>query len=76
MTTLLTLSTQAAGISFRLPPVGYAKALDVWLSMCMLFLFGGLIEFTIVNTWTRKWQSLTANHTDLDGLLSSVMSVP
>lgn len=75
VTTLLTLSTQAAALTFQLPPVGYAKvsllppssgpvggdgegqALDYWLGSCLLFLFGTLVEFTIVNNYTRRWQS-------------------
>ena len=39
---------QAAGIRLSLPPVSYAKALDVWLGVCMLFLFG---NYQIVNCW-------------------------
>ena len=37
--------------------MGYAKALDYWLGMCLAFLFATLIEFTVVNHYTRRWQS-------------------
>ena len=33
------------------------QALDYWLGMCLAFLFATLIEFTIVNNYTRRWQS-------------------
>lgn len=53
---MYTLSSQAAGFSHQLPKTGYAKALDIWMSTCLAFLFGALIEFTIVNTLMRKAQ--------------------
>lgn len=43
----------------RLPAVGYAKALDYWMSTCLGFLFAALVEFTIVNTLCRRVQKLT-----------------
>jgi len=30
------------------------KAIDVWMSVCLVFAFGSLIEFAIVNVWSRK----------------------
>ena len=44
------IELQAAGISFSLPKVGYAKALDVWMGVCLIYLFGSLIEFAMVNS--------------------------
>uniref|UniRef100_A0A0N5CCW5 Neur_chan_LBD domain-containing protein n=1 Tax=Strongyloides papillosus TaxID=174720 RepID=A0A0N5CCW5_STREA len=52
--TLLTLSTQANGLRFGLPPVSYAKAIDFWYGICMLFIFGVLLEFAIVNSYMRR----------------------
>uniref|UniRef100_A0A914D290 Neurotransmitter-gated ion-channel transmembrane domain-containing protein n=1 Tax=Acrobeloides nanus TaxID=290746 RepID=A0A914D290_9BILA len=48
VTTLLTMATQASSVSAHLPPVSYAKAIDIWIGMCTSYLFGSLIEFAIV----------------------------
>ncbi|KJH42600.1 Cation transporter family protein [Dictyocaulus viviparus] len=54
ITTLLTLSTQANAARMALPEVSYMKAIDVWMGACMMFVFGVMIEFTIVNYAQRK----------------------
>uniref|UniRef100_A0A1I7Z144 Neur_chan_LBD domain-containing protein n=1 Tax=Steinernema glaseri TaxID=37863 RepID=A0A1I7Z144_9BILA len=46
ITTLLTISTQANAVKMALPEVSYMKAIDVWMGMCMAFVFGVMIEFT------------------------------
>ncbi|CAI4226763.1 unnamed protein product [Auanema sp. JU1783] len=58
ITTLLTLSTQSNAARMALPEVSYMKAIDVWMGACMMFVFGVMIEFTIVNyaqRQGRKW---------------------
>ena len=37
--------------------VSYIKAIDVWMGMCLAFVFGVMIEFTIVNYWARRKQT-------------------
>ncbi|KAL7647801.1 UNVERIFIED_CONTAM: hypothetical protein RMT77_001410 [Armadillidium vulgare] len=49
ITTLLTITTLASGIRQQLPPVSYIKAVDVWVGMCMIMVFGALLEFTLSN---------------------------
>lgn len=54
VTTLLTLTTVASGVRASLPPVSYVKAIDVWIGVCMIMVFGALLEFTFVNWLAGK----------------------
>lgn len=49
VTSLLTLSTQHANSQKSLPPVSYIKAIDVFMSGCMVFVFLSLMEYALVN---------------------------
>jgi hypothetical protein len=50
------MATQASGVNNQLPRVSYIKAIDVWMSTCMVFVFGGLLEFAVANVITRNEQ--------------------
>lgn len=52
--TVLTLTMQSVGSKGQLPRVSYVKAIDVWMSTCLVFAFASLIEFAIVNVWSRR----------------------
>ncbi|WAR00306.1 GLRA3-like protein, partial [Mya arenaria] len=51
--TVLTMTTQSAGARSSLPKVSYIKGIDVWMAVCMVFVFIALIEFAFVNVNTR-----------------------
>ncbi|XP_070533736.1 glycine receptor subunit alpha-4-like [Ptychodera flava] len=49
ITTVLTLTTQGSGVRSELPKVAYAKAIDIWMAACLVFVFSALVEFALVN---------------------------
>ncbi|XP_070535184.1 glycine receptor subunit alpha-4-like [Ptychodera flava] len=49
ITTVLTFTTMSSGVSSQLPKVAYAKAIDIWLAACMVFVFAALLEFALAN---------------------------
>ena len=52
--TVLAMSTHSAGARASLPRVSYIKAIDVWMSVCQIFVFSSLIEFAFVNVFSRR----------------------
>ena len=52
--TVLTMTMQSTGANSSLPKVSYVKSIDIWFSMCLIFVFAGLLEFAVVNVVSRK----------------------
>jgi len=59
VTTVLTMTTIAT--SAETVPVAYMKALDVWFAMCMVFVFGALLEYAFINEFVRTEKKI-ADH--------------
>ena len=51
--TVLTMTTQCVGLWMSLPRVSYIKAIDIWMSVCVVFVFTAMLEFAYVNTLAR-----------------------
>jgi len=51
--TVLTTTTMSGGARESLPRVSYIKAIDVWMIMCLVFVFASLIEYAVVNVAAR-----------------------
>ena len=71
--TVLTTTTMSAGARASLPRVSYIKAIDIWMIVCLIFVFTSLIENAVVNVMSRKQPSKkSANPTVTYFALSSV----
>lgn len=51
--TVLTMTTQSAGARNNLPKVSYLKAIDLWMAVCLGFVFLALVQFAYVNVLSR-----------------------
>lgn len=60
MMTLLTLMAMFSGIRQSTPKVSYVSMLDIWMVMCIFFIFLVLIEFAVVTSLIRRHQKPTA----------------
>lgn len=58
VTTVLTMTTQLTTSRSNTMRVSYLKAIDVWYSACMLFVFGALLEYAFVNASSRREKNL------------------
>ena len=68
VTTVLTMATQLSGSRSSIPKVSYPKAIDVWMSMGMMFVFAALLEYAFVNVLARNEQDKSAKYKKTDQL--------
>ena len=67
---------QASTISDRLPRVSYVKAIDTWMAACLVFVFGGLVEYSAVNVLQRRHKKGLRNYFDTPSDNGSIVSLP
>jgi len=65
--TVLTTTTMSGGARSSLPRVSYIKAIDVWMIVCLVFVFSSLIEYAIVNVLARRPAKFAGDDSDGDG---------
>lgn len=58
VTTMLTMTTQLTTSRSNSMRVSYPKAMDVWYAVCMLFVFGSLLEYAFVNVMSRREKAI------------------
>ena len=75
VTCVLTMTTQSSGIRQTLPPVSYVKAIDVWMMVCLLFVFAALLEFAFVNVSIRRTDAYKPDKTVTDCEVSALFFV-
>ncbi|EDO34692.1 predicted protein, partial [Nematostella vectensis] len=61
ITTVLTMITISNSARAPLPKVSYTKAIDWFLLMCLVYVFGALMEYAIVNFYACKVQQRNRN---------------
>nr|QVD39303.1 Glutamate-gated chloride channel [Schistocerca gregaria] len=54
VTTVLTVTIQTSGARASLPVVNYVMAVEVWLGMCVAFVFAALLQLALVNYLARS----------------------
>ncbi|XP_060574371.1 glycine receptor subunit alpha-2-like [Ruditapes philippinarum] len=52
--TVLTMTTQRSMSNASLPRVSYVKAIDIWMAVCLCFVFSALLEYACVNVIARN----------------------
>ncbi|XP_052279062.1 glycine receptor subunit alpha-4-like isoform X1 [Dreissena polymorpha] len=53
VTCVLAMTTQTSSVRQFLPQVSYVKAMDIWDTVCLVFVFSALLEFGYVNNLLR-----------------------
>ncbi|XP_070197758.1 glycine receptor subunit alpha-2-like [Littorina saxatilis] len=52
--TVLTITTQSSGVRSELPRVPYTKSIDVWMSVCLVFVFAAYMQYAFVTVFSRR----------------------
>ncbi|KAL8566171.1 hypothetical protein ACOMHN_041326 [Nucella lapillus] len=58
--TVLTITTQLAGSRAQMPTVPYIKAIDVWMSVNLVFVFAAYMEYALVSMLARQYKKAVA----------------
>ena len=67
MTTLLTLTAMFAAVRSNVPRVSYVSLLDIWMFMCIVFVFMVIIHFIVVISLVRNGKERAGHVVDNAG---------
>eukprot|EP00088_Acartia_fossae_P023799 TRINITY_DN2480_c0_g1_i11.p1 TRINITY_DN2480_c0_g1~~TRINITY_DN2480_c0_g1_i11.p1 ORF type:complete len:369 (+),score=71.08 TRINITY_DN2480_c0_g1_i11:26-1108(+) len=59
MTTMLTLTAMFSSVRNNVPKVSYISVLDLWMLMCIIFVFSCLVEFIVITALIRNGKKKT-----------------
>lgn len=74
--TVLTITTQLSGSRAQLPRVPYIKAIDVWMSTNLVFVFAAYMEYAVVTVLSRRYkkalskEAMTSENLSPDGQMA------
>ena len=71
MTTMLTLTAMFSAVRQNVPRISYINLLDVWMLVCMIFVFSCILEFIVVTHYIRVKRRNTAKKVGRRVVLSS-----
>merc|ERR1711997_1329224 len=63
MTTLLTLTAMFSSVRQNVPRVSYVSLLDIWMLVCMIFVFSCILEFIVVTSLSKFGQKKRGERT-------------
>ena len=69
MTTLLTLTAMFGSVRSSVPRVSYISLLDIWMFMCIVFVFIVIIHFVVVISLLRYGHKKAADTVEIAGAL-------
>lgn len=65
MTTLLTLTAMFSSVRQNVPRVSYVSLLDIWMLVCMIFVFSCILEFIIITIYLRSGKKLVGEKVEV-----------
>ncbi|XP_076467592.1 glycine receptor subunit alpha-4-like [Babylonia areolata] len=81
--TVLTITTQSSSVRSELPRVPYTKSIDVWISVCLVFVFFAYMQYAFVTVFSRRHRktmgqfvSSANRQTDKNGANSQNSTIP
>ncbi|XP_035272474.1 glycine receptor subunit beta-like [Anguilla rostrata] len=62
---VLSLSSECTSLASELPKVSYVKAIDIWMIACLLYGFGSLVEYAVVQVMLNSPKRIEAEKAKL-----------